>query len=593
MMKRSLETAKAETVVTLLLLCAVAVLAIPGEAYAFDAKDVPILMYHKVDIGPLPSIYWVSADDFRDQMFLLHDLGYETVGLDELYGHWRGDPNLGDVELPAKPVILTFDDAYENTYTRAKPLMDEYGFIGVAHTGPTDAIVHNDEDRLDNIWDTIEYDRRIAPEMIWSEVTDLYNAGWCIASHSKTHGHIEDINVTDEAYSRNTIRDETGIPLPKFYSYPFGETSTELTAALQAEGYIAAVGAFGGVENTGTMDIWEIKRTGVNGDVDLAGFASLISETVPDEPTLTINTTDGGSVQVNPDQPYYRDNPDVTLTATAAPNYTFDSWGGDLISSNNPGTITMDSDKTVTANFVFNGLVSVYNFDGITSPSGTHKAESGEIDVTDSMIEEGTFPARRESTNGWANWVEATTAEYTSLTGSDDDRYEGADPGNGDNAAMIFEFYIAENPADLERLDVSVEISQGDATDASYAYLWNYNTSSYLVLGSQAGITDQIISAGITTNPGDYIDPGTGQATVFVANEDIADLIRVDDISVTTYVLCDMYDLDCDGSIGVGDFRIMCENWLGGPDLPGDFYKDEDDIVNLLDFADFASVWGD
>jgi hypothetical protein len=54
-----------------------------------------------------------------------------------------------------------------------------------------------------------------------------------------------------------------------------------------------------------------------------------------------------------------------------------------------------------------------------------------------------------------------------------------------------------------------------------------------------------------------------------------------------------IYDLDCDGSIGFGDLGIMGENWLGGPDLPGDFYKDVDDIVNFLDFADFANVWED
>ncbi len=52
-----------------------------------------------------------------------------------------------------------------------------------------------------------------------------------------------------------------------------------------------------------------------------------------------------------------------------------------------------------------------------------------------------------------------------------------------------------------------------------------------------------------------------------------------------------VYDLDCDGSIGFGDLMIMSENWLDGPDLPGDFYKDEDEIVNFLDFAEFANHW--
>jgi hypothetical protein len=57
------------------------------------------------------------------------------------------------------------------------------------------------------------------------------------------------------------------------------------------------------------------------------------------------------------------------------------------------------------------------------------------------------------------------------------------------------------------------------------------------------------------------------------------------------YIATNIYDLDCDGSIGWGDVGIISENWLDGPDLPGDFYKDDDDIVNFLDFAEFGLAW--
>lgn len=52
------------------------------------------------------------------------------------------------------------------------------------------------------------------------------------------------------------------------------------------------------------------------------------------------------------------------------------------------------------------------------------------------------------------------------------------------------------------------------------------------------------------------------------------------------------YDLDGDKSIGWGDVEVMRDNWLVvGPNVPGDIYKDEDNIVNFLDFAEFAGVW--
>ena len=69
-----------------------------------------------------------------------------------------------------------------------------------------------------------------------------------------------------------------------------------------------------------------------------------------DEYTLTVNIVGSGTVTRDNDGPY--DNGDaVQLTANANPGWTFASWSGDLISTNNPETITMNGDKTVTATF--------------------------------------------------------------------------------------------------------------------------------------------------------------------------------------------------------------------------------------------------
>ena len=41
----------------------------------------------------------------------------------------------------------------------------------------------------------------------------------------------------------------------------------------------------------------------------------------------------------------------ITLTAVAESGWNFDNWGGDLTGTNNPATITISSDISVTANF--------------------------------------------------------------------------------------------------------------------------------------------------------------------------------------------------------------------------------------------------
>jgi hypothetical protein len=134
---------------------------------------------------------------------------------------------------------------------------------------------------------------------------------------------------------------------------------------------------------------------------------------------------------------------------------------------------------------------TVYDFTGITNPSATHTAEDGEIDETDSVIANGSFGARRTSMTGWANWGEASTAEYGNLVGSNDAYYQTAAPGAGDNAAMIFEFTIAETPSTITRIDVAAEVAQTAAVDALFLYIWNYTTSTYAVCCTDIAFTVQ------------------------------------------------------------------------------------------------------
>jgi uncharacterized repeat protein (TIGR02543 family) len=64
--------------------------------------------------------------------------------------------------------------------------------------------------------------------------------------------------------------------------------------------------------------------------------------------TLTV-TSAHGTVAKSPDQLTYHYGDMVQLTAAADPGYTFDSWTGDLVSTNNPATITIQGNASVTA----------------------------------------------------------------------------------------------------------------------------------------------------------------------------------------------------------------------------------------------------
>lgn len=68
--------------------------------------------------------------------------------------------------------------------------------------------------------------------------------------------------------------------------------------------------------------------------------------------SFTLNVTaQNGSVSKTPNQQNYNNGAQVVLTATPATGYEFTSWSGDATGSNNPLTVTMNSNKNITANF--------------------------------------------------------------------------------------------------------------------------------------------------------------------------------------------------------------------------------------------------
>jgi uncharacterized repeat protein (TIGR02543 family) len=67
--------------------------------------------------------------------------------------------------------------------------------------------------------------------------------------------------------------------------------------------------------------------------------------------TLSVSTTGSGTVSKNPNQTSYASGASVSLTATAASGYQFSGWSGDASGTSNPLTVTMNSNKAITANF--------------------------------------------------------------------------------------------------------------------------------------------------------------------------------------------------------------------------------------------------
>ena len=93
--------------------------------------------------------------------------------------------------------------------------------------------------------------------------------------------------------------------------------------------------------------------------------------------TIISNPEFGGTVLKNPDKGGYDPDEMVELTAIANPNFRFDHWSGDITTNlNNPITIYMRRDRTIIANFIFEGVVTV------TIPNRPDGPANGEINQT-------------------------------------------------------------------------------------------------------------------------------------------------------------------------------------------------------------------
>ncbi|MDZ7690344.1 MAG: hypothetical protein U5K69_04210 [Balneolaceae bacterium] len=65
---------------------------------------------------------------------------------------------------------------------------------------------------------------------------------------------------------------------------------------------------------------------------------------------VSMNPSDAGSVA--PDGGNYDDGESISIQATPGDDWQFENWSGTVSSTENPMTITMDQDYTITANFI-------------------------------------------------------------------------------------------------------------------------------------------------------------------------------------------------------------------------------------------------
>jgi peptidoglycan/xylan/chitin deacetylase (PgdA/CDA1 family) len=221
---------------------------------------MPILMYHHVndDTG---TRYSIQVESFRKQMEMLKQEGYETVTVSQVADAIRGEGN-----LPSRPVAITFDDGYLDTYENAFPILQELGFTATVYI----------------ITGTLGTKKSYGYMQV-DALKTLSDAGWEIGSHGVTH---TDLNKTklgagnEMKQSKEDLETKLGIKVRSF-SYPFGIANQSLKDLAVEMGYDSGVGI--DILNThGPSRLFFLSRREVYRSLPLFGFANLLTPSKQD-----------------------------------------------------------------------------------------------------------------------------------------------------------------------------------------------------------------------------------------------------------------------------------------------------------------------
>lgn len=216
-------------------------------------SSVPILMYHYIRTvtdpnDTLGADLSVSAENFSLQMDYLAANNYQTISLQELRDGF-GDSY--KIEAGKKPIVITFDDGYDDAYTQAFPILKNHGMIGIFYI----------------ISGQIGQSERMTND----QIIELDKAGMVIGSHSKNHLDISTISQTQLNSqlldSKNTLESLLGHPVLDF-CYPAGKYNANDIVALKNDGYLSATTTKSGISNT-SSDLYELPRIRVQNSTNL------------------------------------------------------------------------------------------------------------------------------------------------------------------------------------------------------------------------------------------------------------------------------------------------------------------------------------
>lgn len=200
-----------------------------------EEKEVVVIMYHRVvneSLSDSKFNVYITKDKLDWQLGSLKKRGFDFITFKDIASGVR----------VKKPIILTFDDGYEDNHSNLLPLLKKYQAKAVIYC-------LGDRSIKSNIWDEKLGEPR-ANLMNDEQIQECHDSGLVeIASHGLKHQHLPNLNKEEarEEFELSKLNLESLIKDKVVsFAYPYGDYGKREEVLVYEAGYDFAIGTVNG-----------------------------------------------------------------------------------------------------------------------------------------------------------------------------------------------------------------------------------------------------------------------------------------------------------------------------------------------------------
>ncbi|ADL50397.1 polysaccharide deacetylase family protein [Clostridium cellulovorans] len=224
------------------------------ESKSIAVTSIPVLMYHSIATQAGNQLR-VPVENFKEQMDYLKNNGYETLTPEEYYSAMT----TGKAKYE-KPILVTFDDGYDDNYSAAFPILKQNNQKAV-------------------IFMIISYIDK-AGFLNAAQIKEMSEKGVYFQSHTVNHVELNGISYEEQVKEMKDSKNALDSMLKqntKFLCYPVGRYNDDTLKALKDTGYTMAFTTKPGLSSK-EQGLEQLLRVRINASTTIDEFKKLIEQ---------------------------------------------------------------------------------------------------------------------------------------------------------------------------------------------------------------------------------------------------------------------------------------------------------------------------